>query len=70
MAIYMLIGWPLVQELMDYEGFDECACLANDEQFLENAGVVSPAYFVKRSFVDKIERHGNSSDSRAEEESV
>jgi hypothetical protein len=43
MQIYVLIGWPESQFLMEYDWFDECI-LMNDETHLETVG--SSAYFV------------------------
>lgn len=45
--MYKLIEFPEVQELMELPGFAENACLANDEEFLEqNTSIGSSAYFV------------------------
>jgi hypothetical protein len=40
---YVLISWPESQILMEYDWFNECI-LMNDENYLESIG--SSAYFV------------------------
>lgn len=40
---YVLVSWPESQILMEYDWFDECI-LMNDENHLDNVG--SSAYFV------------------------
>jgi hypothetical protein len=53
--MYHLIEWPDIQDLMDEPGFDENACLANDEVFLEkNTTVSSSAYFVKEEWLNSL----------------
>lgn len=51
MALYEIIQWPQVQDLMDKEGFHENSYLVNDEQGINQYG--SSAYFVKREWLDK-----------------
>ena len=48
----IIIQWPEVQELMDKEGFDTNACLANDEWTLEKYG--NQAYFVNKAWLNSI----------------
>ena len=43
-TMYVLITWPEIQEYMEYEGFREHSCLADDEYFFNSYG--SSAYFV------------------------
>lgn len=53
--MYRLIEWPDVQELMDIPGFEKNACLANDEEFLEENTITrSSAYFVKQEWLDDL----------------
>jgi hypothetical protein len=53
--MYELIEWPEIQELMDEEGFDKNACLANDEEFLDNqTSNPSSAYFVSVEWLNEI----------------
>ena len=49
---FIIVQWPEVQELMDREGFDTNACLANDEWTLEKYG--SSAYFVNKAWLNSI----------------
>ena len=49
---FIIIQWPEVQELMDKEGFDTNACLANDKWTLEKYG--SQAYFVNKAWLNSI----------------
>ena len=58
--MYILIEFPDVQDLMDKEDFRKNACLANDEEFLEeNTTVQSSAYFVKEDWLNSIEEQQN-----------
>ena len=45
---YILVTWPDIQLLMDKEGFNENACLANDWVFVEAYGAC--AYFVYKEW--------------------
>lgn len=49
---FTVISWPEVQELMDKEGFDTNASLANDEWCLEEYG--SSAYFVNKKWLNSL----------------
>ena len=49
---FTIIQWPDIQAFMDIEGFDENACLANDDYFLDIYG--SSAYFVNKNWLNKI----------------
>ena len=49
---FIIVQWPEVQELMDREGFDTNACLANDEWTLEEYG--SSAYFVNKAWLNSL----------------
>lgn len=49
---FIIVQWPEVQELMDKEGFNTNACLANDEWTLEKYG--SQAYFVNKAWLNSI----------------
>ena len=49
---FIIVQWPEVQELMDEEGFDTNACLANDEWTLEKYG--SQAYFVNKKWLNSL----------------
>lgn len=51
MALYEIIQWPEIQELMDIEGFRENSYLVNDEQGINEYG--SSAYFVNKTWLDK-----------------
>ena len=44
--LYLLIGWPEVQGLMDKEGFDDNAHFKGDAAF--------PAYFVNKAWYDEV----------------
>ena len=50
---FVVIQWPAIQDLMDKEGFDTNASLANDEWCLEKYG--SSAYFVNKQWLSKVE---------------
>ena len=50
---FVVIQWPEIQDLMDKEGFDTNASLANDEWCLEEYG--SSAYFVNKQWLSKVE---------------
>lgn len=50
---FVVIQWPEIQELMDKEGFDLNASLANDEWCLDKYG--SSAYFVNKQWLSKVE---------------
>ncbi len=50
---FVIIQWPEIQDLMDKEGFDTNASLANDEWCLEEYG--SSAYFVNKQWLSKVE---------------
>ena len=50
---FVIIQWPEVQDLMDKEGFDTNASLANDEWCLEKYG--PSAYFVNKQWLSKVE---------------
>lgn len=47
---YVIVTWPESQGLMDKEGFEENACLINDDTFLEIYGPQS--YFVNESWLN------------------
>ena len=47
---YVIVTWPESQGLMDKEGFEENACLINDDIFLEIYGPQS--YFVNESWLN------------------
>jgi hypothetical protein len=49
---FVIIQWPEVQDLMDKEGFNTNASLANDEWCLEKYG--SSAYFVNKQWLSKV----------------
>lgn len=49
---FVIISWPVVQELMDIEGFDTNASLANDEWALAKYG--SQAYFVNKQWLNSL----------------
>ncbi len=46
--LFKVVTWPLSQELMEIEGFEENSCLINDEPLLDQYG--SSAYFVRYSW--------------------
>jgi hypothetical protein len=50
---FVIIQWPEIQDLMDKEGFDTNASLANDEWCLKKYG--SSAYFVNKQWLSKVE---------------
>lgn len=50
---FILVEWPETQNLMDHEGFEENACLANDDYFLKTYG--SSAYFVNEEWLKEVE---------------
>ena len=50
---FIIIQWPEIQDLMDKEGFNTNASLANDEWCLEEYG--SSAYFVNKQWLSKVE---------------
>ena len=50
---FVVIQWPEIQDLMDKEGFDTNASLANDEWCLKEYG--SSAYFVNKQWLSKVE---------------
>ena len=50
---FVIIQWPEIQYLMDKEGFNTNASLANDEWSLEKYG--SSAYFVNKQWLSKVE---------------
>ena len=50
---FVVIQWPEIQELMDKEGFDLNASLANNEWCLDKYG--SSAYFVNKQWLSKVE---------------
>lgn len=49
---FIIVQWPEVQELMDKEGFNTNACLANDEWAQDKYG--SSAYFVNKAWLNSI----------------
>jgi len=44
--VYILVGWPEVQDLMDKDGFDDNAYFKGDAAF--------PAYFVNKDWFDSV----------------
>lgn len=46
---YEIVIWPMSQELMDKEGFDENCHLVNDHPFFAEYG--SSAFFVRKSWL-------------------
>lgn len=50
---FVIIQWPEIQDLMNKEGFNTNASLANDEWCLEKYG--SSAYFVNKQWLSKVE---------------
>lgn len=57
MTKYIIVEWPESQELMDHEGFDEHACLINDESWLDQYGSMS--YFVEEDWLKNIQNVKN-----------
>lgn len=51
MALYEIIQWPEIQDLMEKDGFRENAYLVNDEQGISEYG--SSAYFVNKEWLDQ-----------------
>ena len=51
MALYEIIQWPEIQDLMEKDGFNENAYLVNDENGINEYG--SSAYFVSKEWLDK-----------------
>lgn len=49
---FIIIQWPEIQELMDKEGFNVNASLANDEWALDKYG--SSAYFVNKKWLNSL----------------
>lgn len=50
---FIIVPWPEIQHLMDKEGFDTNASLANDEWTLDKYG--SSAYFVNKEWLKNVE---------------
>lgn len=57
MTRYIIVEWPYSQELMDYEDFDEHACLINDDSWVEQYGNAS--YFVEEEWLNQIKNGNN-----------
>jgi hypothetical protein len=51
MKDYEVIGWPEVQELMEYEGFRENTALIDIN---ENMGIGSSTYLVNKEWLDSL----------------
>lgn len=50
--IFIVVPWPEVQELMEYEDFDKNTHLINDLALYNEYG--DSAYFVRKSWIDNI----------------
>lgn len=48
--IFVVMTWPEVQVIMDFEGFQENSCLINDLYLLNEYG--SSAYFVRTTWLN------------------
>lgn len=51
---FIVVTWPEIQDLMEFEGFNENACLINDQTFLSEYG--SSAYFVRETWLKEMEK--------------
>lgn len=51
---FVVVTWPEIQNLMVFEGFEENACLINDQPFLDEYGL--SAYFVRESWLKLTEK--------------
>lgn len=49
---YVVVQWPEIQYYMDEEGFDQHACLANSDEFIDIYG--SSAYFISKPWLDEV----------------
>ena len=52
MALYEIIQWPEIQDLMERVGFQDNAYLVNDEQGINEFG--SSAYFVNKEWLNEV----------------
>lgn len=51
MEDFEIIGWPEIQELMDYEGFEENTALINPN---DNLGIGSSTYLVSINWLKEL----------------
>lgn len=49
---YVIVEWPDIQVLMTESGFNEHACLINDDEWVYKYG--SSAYFVEEEWLNRI----------------
>lgn len=49
---YVIVEWPDIQILMTESGFNEHACLINDDEWVSKYG--SSAYFVEEEWLNRI----------------
>ena len=49
---YRIVEWPYSNEYMDKPGFDEHACLINDEDWIKKYG--TEAYFIDEDWIENI----------------
>lgn len=49
---YVIVEWPDIQFLMTESGFNEHACLINDDEWVSKYG--SSAYFVEEEWLNRI----------------
>ena len=49
---FIVIQWPEVQELMEFEGFSENAALVNTRPLYDEFG--DSAFFVRKQWLDSI----------------
>ena len=52
---YRIVGWPFSNEYMDKPGFDEHACLINDENWIRKYG--TEAYFIDEDWIENIKKY-------------
>ena len=52
---FIIVAWPEIQNLETKEGFEDNACLINDEPFLTKYG--TGAYFVNEEWYKNITKN-------------